>query len=82
MASSLKAVAWEHRIALAPAHLMMRARDYADAKFLSLMSALPDEAHRAAASMISAIDRKTAIQGRFPQEFMCKLGMVNRFICV
>ncbi|MEO7826693.1 MAG: hypothetical protein ABIR60_06080, partial [Allosphingosinicella sp.] len=83
MLAVLKAVAWERRIALAPANLILRTRSHSRYERLTRLSeGIPPEARKAVDTILRAVDTGTPISGTFPQEHLRELPQGPRFIAV
>ena len=77
----LKAVAWERRIGLAPANLLLRAqREAGSPRYSVLTAAIPSEACDAGNAILAATENKTPLCGRFPQEHLFTLNGRMRFV--
>lgn len=83
MVGVLKAVAWERRIALAPANLLLRAHDNPDDnRFSALVDQLHPEALEAATSIARALGDGVPLLGQFPLEHAHIISGRLRFVIV
>ncbi|MEA2998627.1 MAG: eukaryotic-like serine/threonine-protein kinase [Sphingomonadales bacterium] len=83
MLGVLSAVAWERRIALAPANITLRARDHpTEARYDALSRSIGSAARPSVDAILAAVDTETPLIGRFPQEHLRRFRHGPRFIAV